>query len=130
MDELFDKIIAEVRELATKYPDAVYESGVAPEFPGSGDVQRCFYDKGVCKNGPESEGCIFGQVLRKINDERFNTSLKENPSASILGLITCVFGYEGRCIKANWMKKVQVVQDKMLPWAKAVEEADKAYPLK
>lgn len=52
-----DQLRDEVVRLGTEYPNAKYITT---------NYGTCYYNKGKVANGPDAEGCIFGQALRNL----------------------------------------------------------------
>lgn len=100
-----------VRAIADEYPEAIYR---APEDG------PCSYVEGRVKNGPDTPGCIFGQVL-PIPGEGF--------AGSVLGLFLtedALFQFTKKPSKRRqaWLGLVQGLQDGGLKWGDAVIVAD------
>lgn len=54
-----EQLKEEVIRLGSEYPNAVYGTGTG----------LCFYNQGKASDGPEAEGCIFGQAIRNLGSE-------------------------------------------------------------
>jgi hypothetical protein len=109
-------VIAEVRKLAAEKPDNCY----VPTDAWGG----CCYDKGQCTDG--SVGCIFGQALQRLGRPITGCG-------SITQALCDSRWFEPLTIdldnEVEWCKLVQQYQDANLSWGKAVESANRLYPL-
>lgn len=117
MNEMQKALIAEVRRLADEYPDAIYDNDL------------CFYTCGKVTNGPKEEGCIFGQVLRKVCPNIDLSKFEDCDNSDYCDNIEEVL----RKINLNsypldkWCETVQYQQDQKKTWSEAVRLADKVY---
>lgn len=116
-----DELIQEVRRLAKEYPDAIYQSN-----------NGCFYASLPVVSGPETEGCIIGQALRKfipIEDSAgIATECKwGNFIAEELALRGEQFTYSDKDEQINWLSVVQSSQDEGYTWSRSVELADEEF---
>ncbi len=112
-----DQLIQEVRNLATDWPDFVYQSC------SSG---TCCYTKS--KTDP-NKGCIFGQAILRLQPDLKDVLLNNN-SVSISGLLMILgFDVDAFNKQRNWCIEVQQKQDRHQTWANAVKFADERWPL-
>lgn len=107
LSDLKNKVI----ELGTVYPNAIY----APV--------RCEYHMGVVTNGPETEGCLIGQAIRLLNPT-LPELIAENGGnfKEILQTYPTEFdtSEEDSASIADWLGRVQDVQDNHLTWGEAI----------
>lgn len=116
-------LITVVRGLAAKWPNAVYTRCEG----------LCLYDKGKVENGPDFEGCIFGQAFRIIGpmipvdftkDNWDNYYINNKDVKAIWKLL------DGYCYPntnqsyVDWCSKVQAEQDGGGTWGEGVKAAD------
>lgn len=122
------KVIAEVRRLATKYPNTVYQST---------PVGKCYYTMGNTEYC-SAQGCIIGQAIINIYPDlkeffilidnlNKNGSLDFTTISALTPLLFGIFDSENK--ESLWLLRVQNKQDNQHTWSKAVESADKDYPL-
>jgi hypothetical protein len=97
---ILPSLVAKVKELGEKYPDAIYE-----KLPIEMGPQRCSYSKGKVINGPEREGCIIGQALVELGIDL--ECVKDNNSIN---------NYFESCEEADWLCDVQDLQDRGKSW--------------
>lgn len=102
-------IINKVRELATKYPAAVYKGHV------------CSYTKGNVLNGPDREGCIFGQAIIELYPD---FDFGEPDTYGIAELIERN-NIDCKKIQLDWCDVVQAKQDDDVAWGEALSIADR-----
>ena len=122
-----EDIVEGVRLLARKHPDAVY---TMPENQ-EGETIGCAYTRGKVIDGPQSEGCVIGQVLLGLHYnpddldsyDEFGNWMGVGPAVS--GLVTDL-GLTDEEDDPNfmWLVCVQMKQDNGTPWGIAVKEAD------
>ncbi len=106
-----EQLIDEVRKLANEKPDFVYE-------PVIGCAPACSY---VSSANSETEGCIFGQAILRLQPELRQTIDCEN-------IISCLL----QDLKVNisnkqlveWCVIVQGFQDNQIIWKDCVSGAD------
>lgn len=113
-----EDLIATVRKLITETPDNVYKP--------DNTVGRCFYNSGECKNG--SHGCVFGQAFRLLGEEVEDVSGGDPRDTGIVSIFWRMRIYFTPQ-QADWCHTVQSCQDNRQSWSKALEIADKTYPL-
>ena len=108
-----NKIKEEVEKLAVENPDFIYNPH---------GIGQCYYNSGP-ENGPESKGCIFGQVLQNMGWTDEN-ELKNNDCISYN--LDCLAGVKG-CLSAtenskylNLLNDVQHNQDRNKSWKEAI----------
>lgn len=106
--ELADSLVDTVRELANKYPEAVY----------CNNGGRCEYAAGDVKNGPDTPGCVVGQGIAIVAPE-YSPKIRDSAS-SVAGL----FGDLECSLKIRWLSVVQSKQDCGYTWSQAVNAAD------
>ena len=121
-----EKIIADVRALAAKYPNAVYSSD-----------GQCCYTMGAVENGPEKCGCIFGQVLTENGIDIKEVEVRGVFKYAVEGIghmPTIIPLIEAKipdiCIEIkeqDWCGAVQRHQDAGRTWGQAVEYADRFF---
>lgn len=136
--ENIDQLIDNVRELATKYPHAIYRK------PGFDDItvgskSVCQYGAGTVTNGPpDADGCIVGLAAKMIKPE-FQAALHKN-ACGINGLLNRALNYyiavhyskltdlnnleTALTPKREWLKLVQEAQDSGLSWGESLNYAD------
>lgn len=110
------KLELEVRRLAEEFPNAIYRN------------RPCLYNSGIVENGPETEGCIFGQalsILHPEDKESFDRTSCFETINNISELIERLYPdmkEDGRA--CEWFYRVQVAQDTGSTWLNAVKSAD------
>lgn len=116
-------IVAEVRRLATEYPDFRYTtpSGAGP----------CSNLTGGDSKYPELEGCIIGQAVRNLGFEipagcnvwTVDQLLSRlyDPNWQVQWGVT---HRDLRGKQLDWLITVQKAQDENISWAAAIQEAD------
>lgn len=112
-----DSIITKVREIAAKYPNAVYMT----------DSGRCLYSDGVVKDGPEQVGCIIGQCVRdEVEPE--DMKMWDALCKGVVGIFGMI-DKRTEDIPKNvwWLNTVQQQQDCGRTWGQAVTTADGKY---
>ena len=112
------EIITVVRKLADDWPDAVYDLG---------ELTACMYDTGSIDNGPDADGCIFGQAGRVLG------ILDQFPDADAggMGILTVFDDYleiAASKDERKWVVAVQNAQDDHQTWRQAVARADRMVP--
>jgi len=109
------KMEAEIRRLATEFPDATYASTVLPD-----GTQRCYYDRGEVRNGPPEEGCIMGHAARNVLPQFYAQDLVDGSEEAAIGSMIAEQGSEN----VDFFLYVQENQDSGLTWSEAVTKAD------
>lgn len=115
-----DRLIAKIRELAQKYPNALYKKGW--------ELAVCSYDKGTVVNGPKTCGCIVGQGLRRVSQKRFKETAEKESTSTSYQVLKNILNLPINTNKANWIRRVQSNQDFGKTWGQAVKDACEAYP--
>lgn len=111
------KLQDKVRELANKYPNAVYKNS---------DNCGCYYGVGEVENGPLEPGCLIGQAVRRLDPEVFE-HISENGD-DVVSMMAKQSKYfdnstdDGQI--ENWLSIVQGQQDDSKTWSQAVKAAD------
>lgn len=105
----------EVIKLALEYPDAIYK-----------DVNGCYYGTGLVINGPETEGCLIGQGICRLDEEVFEEITSIYNGESFNSLIRSFKNYFLIDDEENkrWLIDTQTKQDEGLTWKKAVDYAN------
>lgn len=105
-------VIDQVISLAKEYPEAKYYS----EF-------GCYYHIGKVTDGPEEEGCVFGQALRKLGFKN------EQFCGSIIADVFCYLNIEsdaepahGANMEYSWCQSFQFHQDQGHCWGDILEQ--------
>lgn len=112
------EIEAKVRELASKYPDAEYQT---PDT-------ACYYTQGRVRNGPEREGCLMGQALIELNpnEEEYLAHQDVGESVGIMDILGQMHDVPDDPETSRWLDRVQASQDGGQSWAEAIAHADEA----
>ena len=107
------ELIGCVRELASKYPEAIYEN----------DDQNCYYTIGACGNG---NGCIIGQALVAMNPELLDDLIaSDNGCVPFAGELVYQLELALSEKEVRWLNSVQGYQDEGKSWGEAIKKADK-----
>lgn len=111
-----DVLIKEVRALAREYPNAWYTS---PLHEGS-------YFQGMVKDGPPGQyGCLIGQAF-----QRLGKPVNYGPTIKCVLVQTGVEQPSGEWSReADWLDKVQGLQDQKKAWSTCLKIADELIPL-
>ena len=104
-----EKIVEEVRALAEKYPNAVYQHVDS----------WCHNLKGKVDNGPDCEGCLIGQAVRNAGF-MFPPCCERDGARSLMYKL----GFDKDHSLSRWLGNVQTVQDGGHTWGVAVSVAD------
>ena len=105
LEELKTKVI----ELGRRYPNAVYQRVVFEN-----GRMGCSYHKGVLKDGPVTQGCIFGHAFRELGAEICYTE-------GAINYVLYKLGFNTKLIDKYRFVGVQVSQDDGYPWGEAIE---------
>jgi hypothetical protein len=113
------QLVARVRDLAARYPDAVYK--------GERGLFGCSYVAGRVDNGPDSCGCLLGQAAQP--GTRLHTAMQERSARGIGSMCAGLGAVAVMTLDVEWLHTVQNFQDAGKTWGNAVVIADKIKPL-
>ena len=106
-DLTVEQVNTELRRLAKETPNFIYNPS------GNG---FCHYTKGH-KDGPECNGCIFGQALQNLGVPKTEFPTQQTPIYNLWQNLT------GTKPPESW-SDVQSAQDKGGTWGEAIKELD------
>lgn len=108
----YEQLRDEVVRLCQTYPDAVYD--YKGKYYGN-----CYYTKG-CVNGLDTEGCLFGQALCKLEGPQ---RLAAQDVDVIADIMNTLLAYPDLApLYRTWMRKAQEAQDSGTPWGQVYSE--------
>lgn len=103
-----------IEDLCKEYPNAVYKTR-----------EECFYTRGKVINGPEREGCIFGQAEYRLFG--YNERKEKEEEGSICAISRAfkeMFGFEPLSDQLYWFSTIQGRQDYGLTWQGALKQTN------
>jgi hypothetical protein len=110
-----EQLIDEVKRLAQEYPNSRYIPPNTNDYAQGGGA-KCYYNKGVVINGPETEGCIFGQATHNLDQEEYEKIANETRDICVLccNVLNIPDSY--------YLGRVQDAQDIGYTWSQAIKE--------
>ena len=106
-----EQVKAEVIKLGQEQPDFIYNPAYDPlEFSIS-----CFYTEGA-KDGPECNGCIFGQALQNLG-----VPLEKLETTQTIEFLLSDLGIAVTTEESHHLRKVQEQQDTGKTWGEAIK---------
>ena len=106
-------LMAEVRKLASEYPDCI--------------VNACLYIDAESSQYPDINGCIIGVALRRlgVTEEMCHEAHEFTCSSIQMAEVRSHFGVlDASQVEVAWLYKVQRHQDLKNKWSEAITVAD------
>lgn len=109
------KITEEVIKICKEYPNAIYKKS----YTGTGPT--CKYSQYIVLNGPDTEGCVIGQGIRRACPEKFAEIVDiETNSKIINGSVFWSMDSASTVFGEGLLADIQSHQDQGRTWGEAL----------